>query len=323
MRTQFNTVVLDGYTLNPGDLSWDALKKICNVTVYDKTLPEEIFDRAKEADAVLTNKVILSKETMEKLPRLKYIGVLATGYNVVDVNAANEKGICVTNIPSYSTDSVAQSIFAFILNFFWHIKDHSDEVLNGKWASSEHFCYHSYPLHELSFKTIGIIGFGHIGQTAAKIALSMNMKVIYVNRSKKSIIGLEEAKQVTLDELLSASDIISLNCPLTAETNKIVNTETLQKMKPSVYLVNTGRGTLVDEEAVAKALIEKRIAGFACDVLSTEPPAANNPLLSAPNCTITPHIAWQTSEARNRLMEIAVNNVQAFITGKPINQVNN
>lgn len=323
MCSQFNTVVLDGYTLNPGDVSWDALKKIGNLTVYDKTLPEDVFDRAKNADAVLTNKVILSKEIMEKLPKLKYIGVLATGYNVVDVNAAREKGICVTNIPSYSTDSVAQLVFAFILNFFWHIKDHSEEVLDGKWTASEHFCYHSFPLHELSFKTLGIIGFGHIGQAVAKIALSMNMNVIYVNRSKKNITGLESAKQVELNELLASSDIISLNCPLTPETNKIINAETLHKMKPSVYLVNTGRGMLVDEEAVAKALIEKKIAGFACDVLSTEPPAANNPLLTAPNCTITPHIAWQTLEARSRLMEIATNNVRAFIAGKPVNRVNN
>lgn len=323
MHSPFNTVVLDGYTLNPGDISWGALKKIGNLTVYDKTLPEEVLDRAKDADAVLTNKVIFSKEIIEKLPNLKYIGVLATGYNVVDINAAREKGVCVTNIPSYSTDSVAQSVFAFILNFFWHIKEHSDEVLNGKWTSCEHFCYHSFPLHELSYKTLGIIGFGNIGQAVAKIALSMNMNVLYVNRSKKNIAGLEAAKQVELNELLSASDVISLNCPLTPETNQIINTGTLRSMKPSVYLVNTGRGMLVDEEAVAQALIEKKIAGFACDVLSTEPPAANNPLLSAPNCTITPHIAWQTSEARNRLMEIAVSNLNAFIAGKPVNKVNN
>ncbi|MEL3913437.1 D-2-hydroxyacid dehydrogenase [Treponema pedis] len=322
MNSKLNVVVLDGYTLNPGDLSWDNLEKICNLKVYDKTMPEEVSARAKEADAVLTNKVVFSKEVIASLPKLKYIGVLATGYNVVDISAASSRGICVTNIPSYSTESVAQAVFAFIFNFYWHIQEHSDEVLKGKWTACEHFCYHSFPLHELSFKTVGIIGFGNIGQAVAKIALAMNMNVVYVNRSEKKIKGLEGARQVNLTELLELSDIISLNCPLTDETKNILNGEALKKVKPNVYIVNTGRGPLADEKAVAQALKEKRIAGYASDVLSIEPPSKDNPLLSAPNCTITPHIAWQTLEARSRLMEIAVNNLSAFIEGKPVNRVN-
>ncbi len=322
MGLKLKTVVLDGYTLNPGDLSWSGFEKMCDLKVYDKTAPKEVLDRAKNADAVLTNKAVLSREIIAALPALKYIGVLATGYNVVDIQAAREHGICVTNIPAYSTDSVAQAVFAFILNFYWHIQEHSCEVLGGKWTASEHFCYHSFPLHEVSFKTLGIIGFGNIGQAVARIALAMNMNVLYASPSEKKVAGLERAEHVALDELLSSSDIISLNCPLNDKTKHILNSAALKKVKPSVYIVNTGRGLLVDEKAVAKALQEKRIAGFAADVLSTEPPAKDNPLLSAPHCTVTPHISWQTFEARSRLMKIAADNLEAFCFGKPVHKVN-
>ncbi len=314
-------VILDGYTTNPGDLSWDGLKPVCELTVYDKTLPQETVERAKEADAVFTNKVVFSKEIIAQLPKLKYIGVLATGYNVVDIQAAAEAGICVTNIPSYSTDSVAQLVFAFILQFYWHVKEHSDEVFDGKWTTSQHFCYHSFPIHELSSKVLGIIGFGNIGQAVAKIALAMNMKVMYFNRSEKKIKGLEKAEQTDLDRIFKEADIISLNCPLNDGTKHIINADSLKKMKKSAYIINTGRGPLIDEQAAAQALNAGVIAGMACDVLSVEPPSADNPLFKAKNCIITPHIAWQTIEARERLIGIAVDNFKAFIAGKPVNKI--
>ena len=315
-------VILDGYTTNPGDLSWDALKSVCDLTVYDKTLPQETVERAKDADAVFTNKVVFSKELISQLPKLKYIGVLATGYNVVDIQAASEAGICVTNIPSYSTDSVAQLVFALIFQFYWHVKEHSDEVLSGKWASSNHFCYHSFPIHELSSKVLGIIGFGNIGQAVAKIALAMNMKVIYFNRSEKKVKGLERAEQTDLERVFKEADIISLNCPLTDATKHIINAENLKKMKKSALIINTGRGPLIDEEAAAKALNEGVIAGMACDVLSIEPPPKDTLLFKAKNCIITPHIAWQTIEARERLIKIAIDNFKAFVSGRPVNKIN-
>lgn len=322
MDEKLNLVILDGFTSNPGDLSWEELKAVSNLTIYDKTSADELIERCKEADAVLTNKVAFSKEIMDALPRLKYIGVLATGYNIVDVEAARAKNICVTNIPSYSTDSVAQLVFALIFHFYWRVKEHSDEVMAGKWTSSPHFCYHSFDIRELSDKTLGIVGFGNIGQAVAKIALAMNMKVIYFNRSAKTLKGLEEAKQVSIDELFSSSDIISLNCPLTEETREIINADSLKKIKKTCIIINTGRGPLINEKDAAEALKEKRLAGLACDVLSSEPPAKDNPLFRAPNCIITPHMAWQTFEARERLIKIAADNVKAFISGKEINRVN-
>lgn len=316
-----NLVILDGYTTNPGDLSWNGLNGICDFTVYDKTQPSELIQRVKDADAVFTNKVVFSKEVISQLPKLKYIGVLATGFNVVDIKAAEKAGICVTNIPSYSTDSVAQLVFAFILHFYWRVKEHSDEVIKGKWSSSEHFCYHSFPVYELSSKVLGIVGFGNIGQAVAKIALSMNMKVIYYNRTPKVIKGLEDTKQVSLETIFKEADFISLNCPLTEQTKHIINGESLKQIKNSCYIINTGRGPLIDEEAFATALNNRQIAGFACDVLGVEPPTANNPLFKAPNCIITPHIAWQTIEARSRLIQTAINNLKSFIEGKPVNQI--
>jgi len=313
--------VLDGYTLNPGDLSWKSLQDIAEVTIYDKTEPDEVYERVKDCEAVLSNKIVFSKELIARLPKLRYIGVLATGYNVIDVEAAHAAGITVSNIPSYSTDSVAQLVFAFILQFYWHVKEHSDEVHGGKWSRSEHFCYTSFPVFELTGKTLGIIGFGNIGQKVAAIALALGLKVIYVNRSSKTVPQLAEARQVDLDTLLSQSDIISLNAPLNSASEKIINAATLAKVKPQTLIINTGRGPLIDEDAVAAALRNGSLGGYASDVLSVEPPAANHPLFGCPRCFLTPHVAWQTYEARTRLLNLAVDNLKGFIAGKPQNVV--
>lgn len=313
--------VLDGYTLNPGDLSWKSLQDIAEVTIYDKTEPDEVYERVKDCEAVLSNKIVFSKELIARLPKLHYIGVLATGYNVIDVEAAHAAGITVSNIPSYSTDSVAQLVFAFILQFYWHVKEHSDEVHGGKWSRSEHFCYTSFPVFELTGKTLGIIGFGNIGQKVAAIALALGLKVIYVNRSSKTVPQLAEARQVDLDTLLSQSDIISLNAPLNSASEKIINAATLAKVKPQTLIINTGRGPLIDEDAVAAALRNGSLGGYASDVLSVEPPAANHPLFGCPRCFLTPHVAWQTYEARTRLLNLAVDNLKGFIAGKPQNVV--
>ncbi|MGP1455623.1 MAG: D-2-hydroxyacid dehydrogenase [Treponema sp.] len=312
--------VLDGYTSNPGDLSWEALQEIADVTIYDKTSADEVYERAKDCEAVLVNKVVFSKEVIQRLPRLRYIGVLATGVNVIDLEAAHAAGITVTNIPGYSTDSVAQLVFAFIFSFYWHVQKHSDEVHAGKWTASEHFCYHSFPIFELTGKTLGIIGFGNIGQKVAAIGNTMGMRVIYMNRSVKTVPHLQ-AQQVDLDTLLAQSDIISLNAPLNEGTKAIINAAALAKVKSNALIINTGRGPLIDEQAVAQALHAGRIGGFAADVLAKEPPAADNPLLACPNCLITPHIGWQTFEARTRLLAIAVENLKQFIAGKPQNSV--
>ena len=313
--------VLDGFTLNPGDLSWKILQDIADITIYDKTAPDEVYERVKDCEAVLSNKIVFSKELITRLPKLRYIGVLATGYNVIDVEAAHAAGITVTNIPSYSTDSVAQLVFAFILQFYWHVKEHSDEVHGGKWSRSEHFCYTSFPTFELTGKTLGIIGFGHIGQRVAEIALVMGMRVLYVNRSVKTIPQLAAAQQVDLDTLLVGSDFISLNAPLNSASEKIINAQTLAKVKPQAIIINTGRGPLVDDEAVAAALKKGTLGGYASDVLSVEPPPADHPLFGCPNCFITPHIAWQTFEARGRLLSLAVENLKGFLAGKPQNVV--
>ena len=314
-------VVLDGYTLNPGDLSWKGLQDIADVTIYDKTAPCEVYDRIKDCEAVLSNKIVFSKDLIARLPKLRYIGVLATGYNVIDIEAAHAAGITVTNIPSYSTDSVAQLVFAFIFQFYWHVKEHSDEVHGGKWSLSPHFCYTSYPVFELTGKTLGIIGFGHIGQKVAEIALTMGMRVLYVNRSVKTIPQLAAAQQVDLDTLLAGSDFISLNAPLNSASEKIINTASLAKVKPQAIIINTGRGPLVDDEAVAAALKKGSIGGYASDVLSVEPPPADHPLFGCPNCFLTPHVAWQTFEARTRLLNLAADNLKSFLSGKPQNVV--
>ena len=313
-------VVLDGYTLNPGDLSWKRIENLGNCTIYDRTPSELTIERAQKANAVFTNKVILNKEVISQLPELKFIGVLATGYNVVDTEAARKAGIVVCNIPAYSTNSVAQMVFAHILNFTQHIDKHAVSVSNGDWANCIDFSYSLTPQTELAGKTIGIIGFGQIGQAVARIALAFNMKVIFNNRSKKET-NLD-ATQTDLDTLLATSDFISINCPLTDENKGFINRDAIEKMKQSAFLINTGRGPLINEQDLADALNTGRIAGAGLDVLSVEPASKENPLPKAKNCFITPHIAWATLEARQRLMNIAADNLQSFIAGIPINVVN-
>lgn len=312
-------VVLDGYTLNPGDLTWEGMEKLGDLTVFDRTAPEKTIERAKDAEVLITNKVVLNREIIEKLPSLKYIGVLATGYNVVDVEAARNAGVTVTNIPAYSTASVAQMVFSHILNFTQNVGIHAQSVSSGEWASSIDFAYWKTPQTELAGKTLGIIGFGQIGQAVAKIGLAFGMKVIFNNRSKKYT--ELEARQVDLDFLLAESDFISINCPLTPENTGFMNKTTISKMKPTAFLVNTGRGPLINEQDLADALNSGKIAGAGLDVLSVEPAGLNNPLPKAKNCYITPHIAWATFEARSRLMEIAVANLLAFVKNIPQNVV--
>jgi len=314
-------VVLDSYTLTAGELTWKELESLCDVEIYDITKADDVVERAKEAEIILTNKVVLGKKELEALPKCRYIGVLATGYNVVDVKEAKNKGIVVTNIPSYSADSVAQLVFAFILNFSFRVAQHSIEVHEGAWCRSQHFCYHSYPLFELNGKTLGIAGFGEIGSRVAKLGSSFGMNVVFYNRSKKDTSGCRGARQVTKEELLSFSDFLSLSLPLNDESRLFINDEAISMLKPSSYVINTGRGGLVDEEAMAKALKTGRIAGYATDVLSIEPPNSDNPLLNS-DAIITPHIAWQTYEARHRLMRQATQNIRSFMEGNALNRVN-
>jgi glycerate dehydrogenase len=316
-----NIVVLDGYTLNPGDLSWEGLQKLGNLTVYDRTLKEEIIVRSLHADAVFTNKVVFDAMIINQLPSLKFIGVLATGYNVVDLAAARGKGIVVTNIPAYSTASVAQLVFSHILNFTHRVELHAGEVRNGKWTNCSDFCYTSTPQIELAGKTLGIIGFGRIGQAVARIGHVFGMNIIFQNRSERKGVSAW-CRQTDLESVFRESDFISINCQLSTENQGFVNTSLLSLMKPSAFLVNAGRGALVNENDLADALNNGTIAGAGLDVLSTEPPKNDNPLLTARNCFITPHIAWATLEARSRLMQTAVGNLKAFIDGNPVNRVN-
>ncbi|MBS4219081.1 D-2-hydroxyacid dehydrogenase [Bacillus sp. FJAT-49711] len=317
-----NIVVLDGYTLNPGDLDWASLEGLGNVTVYDRTNTDEIISRAADAQVVLTNKTPMSRETISALPNLKYIGVLATGYNIIDTEAAKERGIIVTNVPTYSTQSVAQLVFALLLELCHRVQRHSDAVYEGEWTNSIDFSFTKSPLIELADKTIGLIGLGRIGRQTAQIAQAFGMRVIAVGSGRRTPPEVDGVEWVELEELMEKSHVVSLHCPLTPATEKLINAEKISLMKKSAFLINTSRGPLIDEQALADALNEGRIAGAALDVLSTEPPAADNPLLSASNCVITPHIAWATKEARERLMEIAVSNVQSFIEGKAVNIVN-
>lgn len=312
-------VILDGYTVNPGDLSWGWLEDSGDCEIYDRSTPDETIERSNEAEAVFTNKVIFSREVIEKLPGLKYIGVLATGYNVVDLKAASEAGIVVTNIPAYSTMSVAQMVLSHILHQVQNISLHSVSVQKGEWSRSLDFSYHITPQIELAGKTLGIIGFGQIGQSVARLGLALGMKILFNNRSvKRTTIN---SKQVDLETLLEESDIISINCPLTKENEGFINRHAIDKMKRSAILINTGRGPLINETDLAEALNGGRIAGAGLDVLSSEPPSPGNPLFKAKNCYITPHIAWATKEARARLIEIATDNLKAFINGEPQNVV--
>lgn len=313
-------VVLDGYGLNPGDLSWDAVSQLGELTVYDRTSSEEVIARSAGAEAILTNKTVITTEIMEALPDLKYIGVLATGYNVVNIDAAREKGIVVTNIPAYSTPSVAQMVFAHILNIAQQVQHHSEEVRKGRWTNNADFCFWDTPLIELREKKIGLVGLGHTGFNTARIAIGFGMQVTAYT-SKSSLQLPPEIKKRTLDELFSECDIVSLHCPLTDETKELVNAERLRLMKPTAILINTGRGPLVNEQDLADALNAGKLYAAGLDVLSSEPPKADNPLLTARNCYITPHIAWASLEARTRLMDILVENIKAFQAGKPVNNV--
>jgi glycerate dehydrogenase len=316
-----NIVVLDGYTLNPGDLTWKDLESLGQCTVYDRTPPEETVPRAKDAEIVLTNKTLLFSDVIKQLPKLKYIGVLATGYNVVDVEAAGNLGIPVTNVPAYSTQSVAQMVFAHLLNLAHHVGAHSETVKNGKWASNIDFCYWDTPLIELVGLTMGIIGFGRIGKATAKLAQAFGMKVIAYDVVTPSDIP-EGCQFVGLEDVFQRSDVVSLHCPLTPQTKNLVNKQRLALMKKTAFLLNISRGPIVDEQALAQTLNDERIAGAGVDVLSTEPPAKDNPLLTAKNCFITPHIAWATRSARERLLKVVVDNVAAFLAGNPQNVVN-
>jgi len=315
-------VILDGHATNPGDLSWVGLEELGDVTVYERTPSDLIIQRSKYASILLTNKTVLGEDEFSQLPNLRYVGILATGYNTVDIMAAKDRGIIVTNIPAYSTDSVAQMVFALILELCFHVQEHSNAVYAGEWAASKDFSFWKYPLIELAGKTLGIVGFGRIGRKTAEIAYAFGMNVIGYGIRPDLSYTHSNFKWATMDELLPESDFVSLHCPLFPETKGIINKTQLAKMKKSAFLINTSRGPLVVEEDLCEALNNDRIAGAAVDVLSVEPPKEGNPLLSAKNCIITPHIAWATTEARGRLISIAVDNVRHFQEKNPINVVN-
>jgi len=315
-----NIVVIDGFTLNPGDLSWSGLERLGKCLIYERSAPHEIVPRATDAEVILTNKAVLSRDQIFSLPKLKYIGVTATGFNIVDVTAARERGIPVCNVPAYGTRSVAQMTFALLLELAQRVGHHAQTVRDGRWSACPDFCYWDYPLIELDGLTMGIVGYGQIGQAVAELARAFGMRVAAFNRSKRP--DDDAIKFVDLDRLFSESDVVSLHCPLTPETKHLVNAERLAKMKPSAFLLNTSRGPLIDEAALADALNTGRIAGAGLDVLSIEPPPKDNPLFKASNCFITPHIAWATRAARARLMERSVANIEAYVRGQPVNVVN-
>ena len=314
--------ILDGYSLNPGDLDWSPVERLGDVTLFDRTPADKIVERAADADIVLTNKVPFSADTLRQLPRLRFICVLATGYNIIDTEAAARQGVVVANISAYSTMSVAQMAFAHILNITNHVASYAREVADGKWTNCPDFCFWDSALTELAGKTMGIVGLGNTGMATARIAVAMGMKVVALT-SKSADTLPEGITPAPLDDVLATADIVSLHCPLTSSTRHLINAEAIGKMKPSAILINTGRGPLVDEQAVADALNGGRLAAFGADVLSQEPPRGDNPLLSARNCFLTPHIAWATLEARTRLMSTATENVRQFIAGEPVaNRVN-
>lgn len=313
-------VELDGYAANPGDISWDGLKELGELTIYPRTAPEEVVERAKEADAILINKVNITEAVLEQLPKLKYIGVLATGYNVVDVEAAHKRGVVVTNIPSYSTESVVQMTFAHIFNITNQVAHYGDASRQGRWSANPDFCYWDTPLMELSGKTLGIVGLGHIGQRVAAIAHQFGMDVFAVT-SKDAMSLPKGIQKTTLDGLLGVADIISLHCPLTKDNYHLIDAEKISRMREGAILINTARGALVDEQAIADALESGHLAGYGADVMEQEPPRKDCPLFFQPHAYLTPHIAWATKEARERLMRICVDNVRAFKEGKPINEV--
>ncbi len=312
-------VVLDGYTLNPGDLSWEELERFGEITVYDRTPIDRIVERIGDAEVIFTNKTPLTRETLKKACSVKYIGVLATGYNVVDIAAAKESGITVTNIPTYGTYAVAQFVFALLLEICHHVGEHSKSVRDGKWESCPDFCFWNYPLIELHGKTMGIIGLGRIGQSVAKIAQSLGMNVIAYDKYENKELQGETLKYASMEELLADSDIISLHCPLFESNMGMINKNTIAKMKTGVIIINTSRGPLIIEEDLAEALNCGKVYAAAVDVVSSEPIKSDNPLLTAKNCIITPHIAWAPKEARQRLLNIAAENLKSFLEDKPVN----
>ncbi len=314
--------ILDGYSLNPGDLDWSPVERLGDVTLFDRTPADKIVERAADADIVLTNKVPFNADTLRQLPRLRFICVLATGYNIIDTEAAARQGVVVANIPAYSTMSVAQMAFAHILNITNHVASYAREVADGKWTNCPDFCFWDSALTELAGKTMGIVGLGNTGMATARIAVALGMKVVALT-SKSADTLPEGITPAPLDDVLASADVVSLHCPLTPSTRHLINAASIAKMKPSAILINTGRGPLVDEQAVADALNGGRLAAFGADVLSQEPPRGDNPMLSARNCFLTPHIAWATLEARTRLMSTATENVRQFIAGEPVaNRVN-
>lgn len=313
-------VILDGYTTNTGDLSWERLEKLGDLTVYSRTRPEELYERAKDAELLITNKTVLNGDAIRSLKKLKYIGTISTGFNVVDIQTARELGIPVCNVPSYCTKAVAQMTFALLFSFTNHVALHDQSVHQGEWENSTDFCYWKAPLIELEHKNFGVYGFGSIGQATAKIAADLGMNVLVYSRSEKALPS--GYRWVSQEELFRESDVLSLHCPLTPETTGLVNRDTLALMKPTAYLINTSRGQVICEQDLAEALNGGRLAGAAMDVLRKEPPEKGNPLTHCDRCIITPHISWAAEDSRARLLNTVCDNVEAFLNGTPQNQVN-
>ncbi len=319
-------VILDGYTLNPGDLDWKVLLELADFEIYDRTSfsPDEvdlIAERAKDAEIIIINKTPITAEVIDQLPDLKYIGVLATGYNVVDIEAAKRRNITVTNIPSYGTETVAQATIALLLEICNHVGSHHEAVERGQWENNSDWCFWNHPIIELSGKTMGIIGYGQIGQATARIAQALGMKIVAYNRTPKKVIETETVRYASLDELYNQADVISLHCPLTEENEGFINQSAMNKMKDGVIIINTARGPLVNEENLADALNQGKVGAAGIDVVSKEPIVSDNPLLTAKNCFITPHISWASLEARQRLLDIAVGNLKGYLRGEPVNVV--
>ena len=314
-------VLLDGYASNPGDLTWAPLRELGELTVYDRTAPDQVVERARDAEIIVTNKVTLDRTLLEQLPQLRLICVLATGYNTIDTLAARERGITVCNVPAYSTDSVAQMVFAQILNLTNHVAHYARQTREGRWSRNPDFCYWDTPVHELAGKTLGIVGLGHIGSKVARIASDFGMDVFaYTSKNSTDLPGY--IQKTTLEGLLAVSDVLTLHCPLTPDTHELINRRTLDSMKPGALLINTGRGPLVNENDVAEALASGQLGGYGADVMCSEPPSADNPLIAQPGAFITPHIAWASVEARTRLLEATFQNVRMYLAGTPQNVVN-
>ena len=315
-------VVLDGYTLCPGDLTWDSLRALGDVTVYDRTPAEEIIPRIGDAQIVLTNKVVISRAVLEACPAVRYVGVLATGYNVVDLEAADERGVVVTNVPAYSTQAVVQHALALLLHSVSHVAQYDAQVKAGRWVNSPDFCFFGEPMEELAGRTMGVVGFGHIGQAMARVAAGLGMQVLVHTPHPKPELAGSGVRFAAMDELLRNSDVISLHCPLTEATRGLIGARTIAAMKDGVRVINTARGPLVDGTVMADALSCGKVACYMADVMETEPPRADDPLLTAPNTVLTPHVAWAPRQTRERLMAVAVGNVEAFLAGAPRNVVN-